>query len=135
LRVGCGEAVLCRVQDVGLVGFELKQVMMLRFHDDFGQIPLAIQGIAGQQPQRRIGGEQLSQMCFEHGRLGTFVARQRPLAKAHLHVVGEHVEHLHRIAVGLFALLTSLAVDRRYQALPIGQYVLEPLAKRRLKFG
>jgi len=37
-------------EHVGLIAFELKQIVVFAVNQDFRQISLAIQGIAGQQP-------------------------------------------------------------------------------------
>jgi hypothetical protein len=120
---------------VGLVVLDRKQVGASGLHDKPGQRPLAEQGVAGQKPQRRVGGEQLAQMGLEDFRLGFLAVADGPLRQAEAGVVGEDVEDMDGVAVGVVALLAGLAIHGRRPHRFAGEQAGQPAAQGVLELG
>ena len=119
---------------VGPVVLDREQVIAAGLDDEPGQRPPAEQGVAGQQPQRRVGGEQFAEVGLEDLRLGLLTVADGPLGQADTGLVGEDVEDVDRVAVGVVALLAGLAVDgRRPQA--AGGQAGQPAAQGVLELG
>jgi hypothetical protein len=112
--------------EVGLVVLDRQDVAPPRGDDRPRQRPLAEQGVAGQDPQPRVGGEQLVEVGLEHLRLGRLAAvADGPVGQAELQPLGEDVEDVDRAAVGAAGLLAGLAVDGGDQ-LGVGQQGRQP---------
>jgi len=65
--------------------------------------------------QRGVGIEQFIEVGLEHLRFGVLAVADGPLGQAHLEVVGEDVEYVKGVAVGVMSLLAGLAIDGRGQ--------------------
>ena len=69
-----GKTHLQRIEHVGLIGFDLEQIVATFGLQQFHQRPLGVDGIAGEKLQSWIGRQQFGKMIFETSRFVGFVA-------------------------------------------------------------
>jgi hypothetical protein len=100
-----------RLQQARLVVLDGEEEVAVGRQDHAGQRPLAEQGVAGEEPQEGVVLDQLGQAALEGLGLGGLAPRDGELGQAEVHLVGEDVEHVDRVAVGVVPLLAGLAVD------------------------
>lgn len=124
--LGLGKTSLRRVEEIRLIGLDLEQIIVAELDDDFGQIPLGIERIAGNQTERWILFKKLAQMSFQHFWLGAFVPSERPLSQAGFEVLDEHVEHLQGMVLAVKALLRGLTIDGYGKHAGACQHDLQP---------
>lgn len=109
---GGGEGRADRRVQIGLVDLDRQDIVAIGVADRPGQRPLAEQGIAGQDPERGVGGEQRVEVRREDVRLGLLVAADGPVGQDQLQLLGEDVEDVDRVPLaieGLLAVLPSTA--------------------------
>lgn len=76
-----------------------------------GQGSLGEEGIAGEETDERIMLEQFLEGVPQRLRLGRLAGGDRELSQTEAQLVGENVEHMDRIAVGVMPLFTGLSID------------------------
>ena len=124
------------IENLGLIGLDLKQVIAAFAGENVQQRTLRKNGVAGEKLQGGIGGQQFGKMVFQAARLVRFVVADGPLIEGHFHGVQKNIEHLHGRTVGIESLPTGFAVDgRRPTFLVIGERRFEPSRKRLLELG
>jgi hypothetical protein len=96
-----------------LIVLDREQEVAVRFQQDTGQGPLGEEGVAGEQPDERVVLEQFLQRLLQRLGLGRLAAGDGELSQAEVQLVGEDVEHVDRLTVGVVPLLAGLAIDGR----------------------
>jgi len=96
--IGRGEATASRLQHIRLVGLELEQVIVFALDDDFGQIPLTIQGIARQKRQRGMLVSNSSAKCALSTSGSVLLSpASGQLPRRQLEILSEYIEHRDRM--------------------------------------
>lgn len=107
------ETGLNRFEQIRLVVLDREDEVPAGLEDHLGQRPLREQGIGREDLEEGVVFQQLGQRGLEGLRFGGFAVGDGKLGQAEAQIVGEDVEHVDRIAVGVMALLAGLTVDGR----------------------
>ena len=100
-----------RLEQGGLIFLDGQQEIAVGLEDHSSQRPLAKQSIAGEEAEKRVVFDQLSEPPTESLGLGALAVGDRELSQAEADLVGGDVEHVDRVALGAVTLFAGLTVD------------------------